>query len=353
MERFLPVVQHFLTLQSPICRRILETEKGKGRYRKMIFSKAITGMYQKTFFGRVDADGLVKYFSFEDFPGLHRESYIFKNNHGQKLQGWFYSYENPHHDRVVIFEHGYGGGHTAYMTEIARLAAHGYLVFAYDKSGCMESEGEGHGFAQSIADLDACLHTLKADPSMDGVHFSVVGHSWGAYATMNIAALHPDITHLVAICGPLSVRKLIEQNFRGPLALFRKDIYALEQAANPRYAPLSAEESLLQTGAHTLLIYSEDDKTIDRRLHYDRLRDALIHRHNIRFLLVEGKNHNPNYTADAVRYLGEFSEALAEVRKQKKIEPQVRHAFVRKWDWQRMTAQDDAVWAEIFETLDK
>ncbi len=54
-----------------------------------------------------------------------------------------------------------------------------------------------------------------------------------------------------------------------------------------------------------------------------------------------------------MQYLGEFTEALGELRKRKKIEPQVRHAFLQKWDWKRMTAQDDAVWQEILDTLDK
>ncbi len=274
-------------LQSFFYRRILKVESNTERcVIDMIFSKAVAGMYRKMLFSRVDGDGLVKYFNAEDFPGLHRESYIFTGNHGQKLHGYFYSYENPIHDRVILFEHGFGGGHTAYMTEIARLAAHGYMVFAYDKTGCMESEGEGNGFAQALADLDACLKTLKSDPTMEGVRFSVVGHSWGAYAAMNIAAYHPDISHIVALSGPISATKLIEQNFSGPLKFFRKDIYALEATANPRYASASADESLTRTDAHTLLIYSEDDQSVHKALHYDPLRDALIHRHNVRFLLV-------------------------------------------------------------------
>ena len=318
----------------------------------MIFSKQIGGMYRKMLFSRVDADGLVKYFSCEDFPGLSRESYTFKGAQGQTLQGWFYSYERSIPGRILVFVHGFGGGHTAYMTEIERLADHGFTVFAYDNTGCMESGGNGNGFAQAVSDLDACLKALKADPRLEGMRYSVVGHSWGAYATMNIAALHPDITHLVAMCGPISAQQLIRQNFSGPLSLYRKDIYKLEEAANPAYAPLSAEDSLRHTGAHTLLIYSADDRSVRKDLHYDLLRDGLTGCRNIRFLLVNGKDHNPNYTADAVSYLGEFQAALAELRKQKKIEPQVRHAFINKWDWKRMTAQDDKIWQEIFDTMD-
>ena len=68
----------------------------------MIFSGPVVNLYRKSMFSRVDGDGLVHYFSAEDFPGLHRESYIFKGNMGQELHGYFYSYENPHHDHVVI-----------------------------------------------------------------------------------------------------------------------------------------------------------------------------------------------------------------------------------------------------------
>jgi pimeloyl-ACP methyl ester carboxylesterase len=88
------------------------------------------------------------------------------------------------------------------MKEIERLAHAGYLVFAYDHTGCMESGGEHiNGFAQSLADLHSALTVLEKDPSYSAYTFSVVGHSWGGYSTLNIAALHPEITHVVAISG--------------------------------------------------------------------------------------------------------------------------------------------------------
>lgn len=98
------------------------------------------------------------------------------------------------------------------------LARHGYLVFAYDHTGCMESGGEcTNGFAQSLNDLDTCLKTLKADSKYEKMRFSVVGHSWGAFSTMNVAALHPDLRHVVAMCGFVSVSQMLHQNFGGIL----------------------------------------------------------------------------------------------------------------------------------------
>ena len=36
----------------------------------MIFSGPVVNLYRKSMFSRVDGDGLVHYFSAEDFPGL-------------------------------------------------------------------------------------------------------------------------------------------------------------------------------------------------------------------------------------------------------------------------------------------
>ena len=81
------------------------------------------------------------------------------------------------------------------------------------------------------------------------------------------------------------------------------------------------------------------------------LKKGLSHKENIRFLLVENKGHNPNYTEDAVAYLGQYSADVA--KKAKKLTTaDARKAYVDSWDWHRMTAQDETVWAEIFKTLD-
>ena len=105
----------------------------------MIFEKQIVNLYREMAYTRCDDNGMAYYFSAEDFPGLQKESYPFRSLKGYRLQGYLYHYDHPQEGRLVVFDHGFGGGHRSYMKEIEKLCKHGFLVFAYDHTGCMES----------------------------------------------------------------------------------------------------------------------------------------------------------------------------------------------------------------------
>ena len=189
----------------------------------MIFEKKVVGIYRSQFLTRCDDAGLAHYFSHADFPGLQQEAFSFPSSCGHTLQGWFYHYETVIPGRIVVFDHGFGGGHRSYMKEIEMLCRHGYLVFSYDHTGCMESGGENPGgLSQSLRDLNDCLTALKKHPACADLLFSVMGHSWGGFSTLNIAALHPDITHIVVLSGFTSVERMLEQFFSGILKGYRK-----------------------------------------------------------------------------------------------------------------------------------
>ena len=320
----------------------------------MIFAKQIENAYRAQMFSRQEISNAVFYFSAKNFDGLHKDPYLFNAIAGHRLQGYFYYYDNPARDRIVIFDHGMGAGHRAYMREIAMLARHGYLVFAYDHTGCVESEGEStNGFAQSLADLDACLKALKADEAYQNAKFSVVGHSWGAFACQNIAAFHPDVTHIVAMSGFVSVEAIVSQNFSGALKPFRKTIMDLEKKTNPDYVDCHAADSLKNTEAKVLILHSADDPVVKQEFHFDVMKEALADKENIRFMLINGKKHNPNYMVDAVKYKDAFFELFT--RKMKKHElddEEAQNVFRRSFDWKRMTAQDGEIWKAIFDTLD-
>lgn len=319
----------------------------------MLFQKKIEAFYRSQLFSRCDDTGNLFYFSAADFPGMIQEAYPFLSDDGHRLQGYFYHYGKPLANRIVIFDHGMGGGHRSYMKEIERLARAGYRVFAYDHTGCMESEGEGTGgFSRSLRDLDAALSSLKKDPVYAGCAISVVGHSWGAFACLNIAAYHNDIEHVVALSGFGQVSDMVKQFFSGLLSPYAKGIYALEERTNPDYVKAWAGDSLKKSDAHVLIIHSADDKTAKASIHFEGMKKALTDRKNTVFLLVDGKNHNPNYTEDAVGYLNDFLKALKKKVKKKELEtPAQKAAFVANYDWDRMTAQDETVWKAILDTL--
>ena len=318
----------------------------------MIFEKQIVNMYKGMMHTRCDDTETVFYFSSDDFDGLKREAISFKSSLGHTLRGYLYQYDGSKEDRLIVFDHGFGGGHRAYMKEIATLCEHGYKVFSYDHTGCMESGGETpNGLAQSLADLDDCIKMLKSDARFASLDISVMGHSWGAFSTMNIAALHPEISHVVAISGFVSVPVMVGTFFGGLLKGYRKPILALELDSNPVYAKFNSAESIRSSGVKALLIYSDDD-TICKSCHYGMLKESLADVKNAQLLLTSNKGHNPNYTEEAARYVAEFGKARAKLARNKKASAEDKARFVASFDWNRMTEQDEAVWQAIFEHLD-
>ena len=317
----------------------------------MLFEKQILKIYRKNLFVRNDNPDGIFYFSPEDFEGLQAHPYSFRARAGHELNGFFYHYPDPIPGRVLVFDHGMGNGHRAYMREIETLAKAGFLVFSYDHTGCMSSGGEGcNGFATSLSDLDACMEALKAEKALDGYSFSVIGHSWGGFSTMNIAALHPDITHVVSMSGFISVKRIVEQTFDGILKPYRKAVLSLERQVNGKYADFDGVESLEDTHAKVLLIYSENDPVVKMSCHCDPLMRALGDKENISFRLEEGKAHNPSYTADAVKYKDGFFAELQKLRKSK-ASPEELKVFMESFDWRRMTEQDKKVWERIVSHL--
>ena len=320
----------------------------------MIFEKQILNIYKGMAYTRCDDNGTAFYFTARDFEGLNCEAYPFESSRGHNLSGYLYSYDNPIENRIIVFDHGFGAGHTAYMKEIEMLCRHGYLVFAYDHTGCMESGGENpNGMAQSLCDLNDCITTLKADKRFAGYDFSVMGHSWGGFSTLNISALHPDISRIVVLSGFVAVPMLVDAYFSGLLKPYRKPIMELERSSNPEFIKYNAIETLSNSNTKALLIYSDNDQLCSKKVHFDALKNALEKKENITFILEYSKGHNPNYTADAVAYLGEFIKARTKLLKQKKaLTDEQKREFIASFDWDRMTKQDEAVWNKIFEHLE-
>lgn len=320
----------------------------------MIFEKQILDIFKSNLYVRQDPTGDIFYFSHTDFPGLCASPFEFRGDKGQKLVGNFYYYGAERYDRLIIFDHGMGNGHVAYMKEIERLAKAGYTVLSYDHTGCRMSEGEHiGGFAQSLCDLDHCVKAVKNTDEYKNASISVVGHSWGAFSTMNIGALHPDITHLVALAGFISVRGIISQFLGGLLCFYRDGAYKIESESNPDYVEYDARTSLMKTEAKLLIFHSSDDKMVSVKKHFELLKKALKDRPKTELILVNGKGHNPNYTRDAVKYKDEFSASLARMRKAGELDTEEkRTAFVKNFDWDRMTAQDDEIWAKIISHLE-
>lgn len=320
----------------------------------MIFEEKIKNIYRGMMFTRYDDRGLAYYYSAADFPGLGAEEYIFPSSEGHILAGMLYSYPSPIAGRLVIFEHGIGGGHRSYMREIELLCRHGYSVLAYDHTGCWRSGGsDTGGLCHSLCDLNDCIEAVAHDRRFAGCDISVMGHSHGGFSALNIYAWQPRVSHIVALCGFLSVELMAKTTFPGLLCGYRRPIIELERQRNPKYSAANAAATLADADTKILAIYSDNDRMCPR-LHYDTLRAAIGDRPGARVELVSGRGHNPNYTPDAVAYLGEYSAELARLQKKRgnDMSDAERAEFRSRFDWARMTEQDSGVWEMIFSALD-
>ena len=313
----------------------------------------IENIYRTKVFARCDDKGTAYYFSAKDFEGLNSVPYSFLSSKGDTLKGNFYYYENPIKNRIVVFDHGFGGGHLSYMKEIEMLCRNGFLVFSYDHTGCMESGGESaNGLGQSLTDLNDCMNALKKEEKLQGYDFSVMGHSWGGFSTLNISAMHPDISHIVVLSGFIAVEAMFSQFLPSALSFLTKPILNVEKKFNPESLKHNAVKTLLNTKAKVLLIYSDNDPAVKKEIHFDALQKGLAGKENIKLILVSGKAHNPNYTENAVKLLGEYTASLMQKNKKKELQTaEQKKAFVGSFDWDKMTEQDEKIWSEIIEML--
>ncbi|MBQ4207165.1 MAG: alpha/beta hydrolase [Clostridia bacterium] len=312
----------------------------------------IEALYRKLFVHRYDDEGYLFYFTAADFPGLNAEPFAFRSG-ANELRGFFYRYDGGREDELIVFCHGLGGGHLSYMREIERLCRAGYCVLAWDNTGCFASEGESvRGLSQSLADLDAALTALTERGLRARYRqLTVIGHSWGGFAAGCIGNYRDDIDKTVVISGPVTVRALLTATLKAnkvPCAgLLVNRLVKLEQKANPAYADASALTAVDAKKSRYLFAHSDDDAAVPLAAGAGYVRDRTTNP-DARFMIVHGKYHNPNYTADAVGYMQRTFGALNAAVKKKTLKTAAdKKEFLKDVDWRRMTEQDPAFWNEV------
>ena len=322
----------------------------------MLFSKIIKKKFDAVL-GRYDGDPAQYYFSPKDFPALKTEAFDIKGDNNVNLKGFYYYYESINPDKFIVFDHGIGAGHMAYLNEINYLAKSGYTVYSYDHTGCVESEGTGIlGFAQGINDLDHVLTAINQDPRFKDKPIKLMGHSWGGYSAMNVVALHPEVTHVVSLAGFLSARSLIEQYIPKLFLKYSEEVMERERQHNPKYADMNAIDSLKKSKAKLLHLQSTDDIKVKYELCTKlMLEDAdLAKRDDIELVTVENKNHDPQRTVESNKATKAMLLELEESRNHGQLDDlEDIEEFKKRHDWTKIYEQDPKIWDKILEFLDK
>ena len=97
---------------------------------------------------------------------------------------------------TVVFVHGSGLDHSAWILQSRYFAHHGHNVLAVDLPGHGRSQGEPLSGIEAMADwIPRLLDAARVKTA------AVVGHSMGALVTLEVAARHPERIRSVALLG--------------------------------------------------------------------------------------------------------------------------------------------------------
>ena len=97
---------------------------------------------------------------------------------------------------ALIFVHGAGFDHSVWQQQARYFAHHGYAVLAVDLPGHGRSGGAPVPDIAGLGDRIAAAITASGVPQA-----SVIGHSMGALAGLEVAARYPDRVHSLALLG--------------------------------------------------------------------------------------------------------------------------------------------------------
>ena len=304
----------------------------------------IKRFYKKNFLCRYDEDPAIPYFRGSDFPNLHMEENTFVNSKGIEIHYFFYYYDNYKKDKVVLFCHGLGPGHSAYLAEINETCKAGYKVLTLDYSGCGFSKGDSMWSVNAPArDVNELLNHLNLKEEI-----VLFGHSLGGYTALKTINIQKDITKAVVLSGFLS----IENEMRGltKSKFIAKRISSIEKQIDKEYETIDNKDYLRNTKDKILFIQSTDDQMVPFTYALGEVKE--YNNPNVECVVVEGKKHNPNYTYDAVMYMNNtFYEYNTLIKNKTLNTVEKRKEFMSDKSIYKMTEQDPEIMGMIFKFI--
>lgn len=253
----------------------------------------------------------------EDFEGLQCEEYTFTSNKGQELAGYLYSVGEDQKG-IVIIAHGFGGGHNSYMDAANYFAQNGYFIFAYDATGCENSQGEGvGGVPQGVIDLDYAISFVEANEDIPELPIVLFGHSWGAYSVSAVLTYHPEVKGVIACAGFNRSSDMFESGGKSQagaiLYAMTPFIRAHEQAKYGEYASNTAMDGFAKAeNTSVMIVHSADDGVIGIEYGYDKYYEKYKDDSRFTFVRFDDKGHNNMLKDPNNTYVDELNADFAE-----------------------------------------
>lgn len=293
---------------------------------------------------RFDGSPSLPYYTPEDL-GLKEGRFFFYSGKNKLYGSRYFTNKGPYKG-VLVFFHGIGAGRTSYLKEISLLAKEGYLVYAYDNTGCMQSEGKGYiGLGQTNYDIEAFFHFLDMDPLAKGYKRFAVGHSWGGYSAFCSLKQAFKVSKIVSISGFISpkeeITSIVKICKRGFFRfIFKKAIgFYFKKKGNS-----NAIDLIENTDSEVLYIQGTEDQMVPFKRNGLILKKHFEGLDRVKFLLVEGMKHQPQYTKESEDYLEQFTQD----KKSSTKEGNSPHLNIEK-----ATKMNPLVFASIIDFLNK
>ncbi len=304
----------------------------------------------RVFHHRYEGKSHLRYLTASDFPGLIAEKIEFPGNKKQPLRGFLYYRGNRDSAKgLIVFCHGIGAGHYAYTTQINAFAKEGYLVMAYDYTGCVLSGGKSiRGMTQAIIDLDYALSYIERHPDLARMRRILFGHSWGGYVVNNVFSLKHSVDKVISIAGFNNVPDVISDIGRG-LTFFKPWFHVLNFLEFGKYATFSSAKSLKKSTVPTLLIHSRCDQVVRFNHAMAKYIVATKGMGNVRHVVDEEKMHNPYLSLRGETYLNKVMSKLPYM--ERKAGDDEAREFYATLDYDLLTEEDPQFMKMLFDWI--
>ncbi len=307
----------------------------------LLFSISLI-IYYKAFGKRWDPDGIIKYYSIDDYNNLKSDDVSIKTKKGL-LRGKKYYYLYDNYKGIIIFSHGMWGSHRAYIQEIEILAKNRYYVLAIDAYGTELSDGKAiKGLGNSLFVLDEAIKYTKMYYNPEDIY--VMGHSWGGYAALNISNIHSDINKIIIMSPFISVKAILKIFIPKFLYICIPFLLLFDYINFGKYSLYNGKRSIKNTNIKTLILHSKDDLVIP----YNKSSYLLekINNKNVSYYILDGKNHNPDYKDSSILYAKECMKKINEIK-----DEDLKLAYKKSIDYHKMGEIDNNVFNVILEFL--
>ncbi len=273
--------------------------------------------HHNKFKNRFTPNPLITYYNEKEFDCNRRDaSFKIKND---TIKGCFITPNKKYDDtKIIIYCHGIDSPKEAYMQDISVIANGGFEVFGFDYIGVNESEGKSvGGLASGLKSVDYAIKFIHNEyPDKD---IYVIGHSWGAWNTINSVKYNPFVKKICAIAPFITINSVAQLLMPPKFKFLALNTEIVEGFKYGKYAFANSIKSLNQYEGKALIIHSRDDGMVPFNASTKILEDKFKDNERYKFLILDGKKHNPQYTYESLRKTNEIFMKLKELKEEEMI----------------------------------